>query len=114
MIPDIDPLFSIIFILFQVGNRYLKIDITKAQEEILQLPITQVIMFFAIVYYSTKNIALSIFIAAMTLLIYNILLNENSNYNVFSERWLKEKNIITRPLNSYKDLYKENMSTLHS
>jgi|SaaInl85LU_5_DNA_1037374.scaffolds.fasta_scaffold37097_3 hypothetical protein len=113
MIPDIDPLFSLVFILFQVGNRYLKINITKAQEEILKHPFMQIMMYFSIIYYSTKNITLSFFISIITLLLYNILLNENSQYNLLSEKWLNEKQILKKPLKLYKDVYKSNMQNLH-
>jgi len=113
MTPDIDPFFSIIFILFQVGNRYLKVNVTKAQEEILKHPLMQLIMYFSIIYYSTKNISLSVFIAIITLLLYNILLNENNQYNVLSEKWLNEKQILKKPLQSYKESYKNNIQDLH-
>jgi hypothetical protein len=113
MIHEIDPLYSIVFILFQVGNRYLKINITKAQQEIVQHPVMQTVMYFAIIYYSTKNVKLSLFIAFITLMLYNILLNEDSPYNVLSEKWLNEKQILKKPLTSYKSLYINNISSLH-
>jgi len=113
MIPDIDPMSSIVFILFQIGNRYLNINTTTAQQEILQHPLMQVVMFFSIIYYSTKNILLSIFIATITLILYNILLNEHHPYNVLSERWLNEKQILNKPFKSYIELYKTNIDTLH-
>lgn len=114
MSQSFDPLFSVSFILFQLGNRYLKINTTKAQDEILKHPITQFILYFAIVYYSTKNINIALFVAITSILLYTVLLNENHPYHLFPEKWLIDNNIINKPLVSYKENYKENIKALHS
>lgn len=108
----IDPLFALSVILFQIGNRYLKINITKAQEEILMHPITQMLLYFTIIYYPIRNFYVAAFIAMTSYILYAILLNENHPYNIFPEKWLSEK-INNRPIFSYKDIYKNNIELIH-
>lgn len=114
MSQSFDPIFSISVILFQLGNRYLKINTTKAQDEIIKHPITQLILYFTIVYYSTKNISISLFVAITSILLYTVLLNENHPFNLFPEKWLIDNKIINKQMVSYKKNYKENIQTLHS
>jgi len=108
-----DPFSLIIVFLFHMGNRFLKINLTKAQENLVAHPIAQVAMYFCIIYYSTKNIYHTIAIVSIAYVVLNVLFNENHKYNMLSEKWLVEQNI--RETNKeYKENYKNMLHTIHN
>ena len=55
-ITTLEPLSMIFLILVQVGGRYLKIELTPAQQKIINNVIIQSIILFAIILMATKNI----------------------------------------------------------
>jgi len=109
-----DPLFSIAIIISQVAGKYLKYDITKAQEKILTHPFMQFVMYFCIIYFSTKNIPLSLIIVLVSFILLHVLLNENHKYNILSPVWLYEEKIIKEEVVSQKDVYKQNINKYNS
>lgn len=90
----IDPLSIVMFILVQIGGRFLKFELTKAQERIIQNNIVQTLILFAIVLIATKDFVTTIIIVSVTYICINILFNENHRYNVLSKKWLHNENII--------------------
>lgn len=109
-----DPLFSIAIIVLQVANRYLKYDITKAQEKILMHPFTQFCMYFCIIYFTTKNIPLSLLIVLVSFLLLHVLLNENNKYNILPPSWLYKEHLINEEVVSQKEVYKQNINKYNS
>lgn len=108
-----DPLFVLSLIFLQISNKYMQIPITKAQQKIIQHPITQIGMFAIIVYFSTKNVLLTAFIVIMFYILLNILLNENHKLNILPKQWLYKQHIINEPIISYKEVYKNNIEKYH-
>jgi hypothetical protein len=109
----LEPLSMIFLILVQIGGRYLKIELTPAQQKIMNNVVIQSIILFAIILMATKNIANSLIIVCFIYLCANILFNENHKYNILSKKWLIEENII--PGNNYKslkDIYIKNISSI--
>ena len=101
-----DPLSIMTILLVQIGGKYLNFEITKAQEKILRHPIVQSIIFFSIIYITTKNIYLSFTILILSYIIFKILFNENHKYNIISKEWLKNEGFITdADIVSLKNLY---------
>jgi hypothetical protein len=112
-ITTLEPLSIIFLILVQIGGRYLKIELTPAQQKIINNVVIQSIILFAIILMATKNIANSLIIVCFTYLCINILFNENHKYNILSKKWLVDENII--PGNDYKslkDIYINNISKI--
>jgi hypothetical protein len=112
-ITTLEPLSIIFLILVQIGGRYLKIELTPAQQKIINNVVIQSIILFAIILMATKNIANSLIIVCFTYLCINILFNENHKYNILSKKWLIDENII--PGNDYKslkDIYINNISKI--
>lgn len=106
----IEPISIFLLILVQIGGRYLKIELTKAQQKIINEPYIQAIILFAIIFVATKNIITSIMIVVIVYLFVYILFNENHKYNIFSKQWLKNENfIIDNNYISMKELYKKNI-----
>lgn len=109
----IEPLSMIFLILVQVGGRYLKIELTPAQQKIINNIVIQSIILFAIILMATKNVVNSLIIVCFIYLCIKILFNENHKYNILSKKWLIEENIISsNNYKSLKDIYIKNISTI--
>jgi len=109
----LEPLSIIFLILVQIGGRYLKIELTPAQQKIINNVVIQSIILFAIILMATKNIANSLIIVCFTYLCINILFNENHKYNILSKKWLIEENIISNnDYKSLKEIYIKNISSI--
>ena len=112
-VPTIEPLSMIFLILVQVGGRYLKIELTPAQQKIINNVIFQSIILFAIILMATKNIVNSLIIVCFIYLCVKILFNENHKYNILSKKWLVDENIISsNNYKSLKEIYIKNVSTI--
>lgn len=107
-----DPLVSLSFVLFQIGSRYLKINLTKAQEKILSKPITQGILYASIIFYSTRNLFHTLFIVILSYVFLFVLFNENHKHNILSPKWLYDEKLIDTMI-SYKENYKKNFEKYH-
>jgi hypothetical protein len=108
-----EPLSMIFLILVQVGGRYLRIELTPAQQKIINNVVIQSIILFAIILMATKNVVNSLIIVCFVYLCVKILFNENHKYNILSKKWLMEENIISsNNYKSLKDIYMKNISTI--
>jgi hypothetical protein len=109
----LEPMSIIFLILVQIGGRYLKIDLTPAQQKIVNNVVIQGIILFAIILMATKNVANSLIIVCFIYLCVNILFNENHKYNILSKKWLIEENIISdNDYKSLKEIYIKNISSI--
>ena len=109
----LEPLSMIFLILVQIGGRYLKIELTPAQQKIVNNVVIQGVILFAIILMATKNVANSLIIVCFIYLCAKILFNENHKYNILSKKWLIEENIISgSDYKSLKELYIKNISSI--
>jgi len=109
----LEPLSMIFLILVQIGGRYLKIELTPAQQKIINNVVIQGVILFSIILVATKNIANSLIIVCFIYLCANILFNENHKYNILSKKWLIEENIISdNNYKSLKEIYIKNISSI--
>lgn len=107
---NVEPLSILMLLLVQVGGRFLKFELTKAQEKLIQNSIVQAIILFAIVFITTKNLLTSILLVTLVHVCMHILFNENSRYNILSKKWLQnEKLLKDDKLTSLKDIYYRNI-----
>jgi hypothetical protein len=107
---NLDPISILMILLFQFGNRFAKISLTKAQEKLLVHPVIQFVMFFCIMYFTTKSVLMSFIIIGLAYVFLNILFNENNKYNILSEKWLISENLIVNlPNTRIKESYKYNV-----
>jgi len=112
-IVTMEPLSMIFLILVQVGGRYLRIELTPAQQKIINNVVIQSLILFAIILMATKNIVNSLIIVSFVYLCVKILFNENHKYNILSKKWLMEENIISsNNYKSLKDIYIKNISSI--
>jgi hypothetical protein len=112
---DFDPISIFGILLMQIGSRYFTLELTEAQIRILKYPIVQALIFFTILYFSTRDINLTIIIFFMSYLFIYILFNENNNYNILSKIWLKKEGILNDPnIQSSKEIYNNNLEKILS
>lgn len=110
-----DPVTVISIMLLQVANRYMRLNMTKAQEKLILHPYMQLAMYISVIYFTTKNLFYTAVITLVTYICVTILLNENHKLNILPKAWLyKEKIIDEKPDESAKDKYKENLGKYHS
>lgn len=109
-----DPLVSLSIIMLQISNRYMKIQLTPAQERILTHPLLQIIMYTSIIYFTTKNIILTGIIVIVSYLFLVVLFNENHRLNILPKDWLFKEKLIHEPVTSNKETYKNNIEKYHN
>lgn len=111
-----DPLLLVSIMFFQIGNRFLKIETTKAQEKILTHPYVQFCLYFILIYYSTRDIFITVIIVSVSCLFLFVLFNEKNKYHILSEKWLKNEDLLVDKKNDIvntKETYKTNLDILH-
>lgn len=106
---NIEPLSIVMFILVQIGGRFLKFDLTKAQEKLIQNKLVQACILFAIVFIASKNFITSLIVVCVAYICIYILFNENSRFNILSKQWLHSEKLIDSKLTSLKDVYYNNI-----
>ena len=72
-IGTLEPLSILFLIIVQLGGRYLKIDLTNAQQKLINNSLFQGIILFSIILMSTKNLTNSIIIIFVSQPIVNLL-----------------------------------------
>lgn len=109
-INTLEPISMIFLIIVQIGGRYLKIDLTPAQQKLINNTVFQSVIMFSIILMATKNIAKSLIIVCFIYICVNILFNENHKYNILSKKWLMDEKIINKDkYKSLKELYIKNI-----
>ena len=110
---NFDPVSILAILLMQIGSRHFMLEITEAQKRILKHPIIQGLIFLTIIYFSTRDIYLSIVILIICYLFIYVLFNENNRFNILSKVWLKKEGIIKdNNIQSYKELYNNNLNKI--
>ena len=103
----IDPMSYFQIIFMHIGGRFLKFKVTPVQEKLLDNKLTQALIFYSLLVFSTKSLTKGFFILVLAYLLLYILLNENSKYNLISKKWLIDNNFIkNEKYISEKELYK--------
>ena len=108
----LEPLSILFFIVVQIGGRYLKIDLTPAQQKLINNSMFQSIILLSIIYVSTKNFTNSIIIVMVIYICIYVLYNENHKYNILSKKWLYDEKIIETEYNNIKDIYIKNIKNI--
>jgi hypothetical protein len=111
----LEPISILFLILVQIGGRFLRFELTKAQQKLINNPIFQAVILFALAFMATKNLINSIIIVGTTYLFVYVLFNENNKYNILSKQWLKNENLLnenTQYSASLKDLYYKNITSI--
>ncbi len=110
---EFDPVFSLAIMFLQISHRFMKINLTKAQEKILMHPIAQIAMYASIIFFSTKSILLTGIIVILSYLFLYVLFNENHRLNILPKSWLHKENLLNETFKPNKHIYKENLQKYH-
>jgi len=109
---SIDPISYFQIIFMHIGGRFLKFKVTPVQEKLLDNKITQALIFYSLLVFSTKSLTKGFFILVLAYLLLFVLLNENSEYNLISKKWLIDNKFITNEKYiSEKELYKTSLTS---
>ena len=110
---NIEPVSIILFMLVQIGGRFLKFELTKAQEKLIQHNLVQACILFALVFIASKNVVTSFMVVSVAYICMYILFNENSRFNILSKKWLQKENLIDNSkFASLKDVYYNNIKNV--
>lgn len=73
----IEPLSLMSIALIHIGSKYLTLELTEQQKEMLKHPLSQIIILTAILYASTKDIYKTILLVVTIYLFLYVIFNEN-------------------------------------
>jgi len=111
----IEPASYLQLIFMHIGGRFLKFKVTPVQEKILDNKITQALIFYSLLLFSTKSMLKAFIIIILSYLLLFILLNEKSEYNLISKKWLIDNKFIKdSKYVSNIDLYNSNFNYLNN
>jgi hypothetical protein len=111
----IEPASYLQLIFMHIGGRFLKFKVTPVQEKILDNKITQALIFYSLLLFSTKSMLKAFIIIVLSYLLLFILLNEKSEYNLISKKWLIDNKFIKdSKYVSNIDLYNSNFNYLNN
>jgi hypothetical protein len=83
-----------VMILLNIGSRYVKIDISKSQEQYLRKSLGRHILIFAITWLGTKDILIALAITGIFNVLIDYLLNEESNLCIIPKKYREYENIL--------------------
>jgi hypothetical protein len=90
----LEPVSYLQIIFMHIGGRFLKFKVTPVQEKMLDNKLTQAIIFYSLLVFSTKSLVKGFIILVISYLLLYILLNEKSDYNLISKKWLIDNKFI--------------------
>ena len=88
----VDPLAIASAFIMHTGNR--KDNLTAAQKEIVDHPLSKLIILFGLFYITTRNLKWSCILLLLYYVLVYVLLNETHPMNVLSPKWLVDKGYI--------------------
>ena len=78
-------MLGLLIILMNVGSRYVSQDMPKTVEIMLRHPLARILIIFSIVYVSTRDIEISLFITLVFIILTQHLLHEDSPYCIMGQ-----------------------------
>lgn len=83
-----------VMILLNIGSRYVKIDISKAQEEYLKKSLGRHILVFASTWLGTKDLLIALALTAIFNVFVDYLLNEESKLCIVPKKYRNYKDVL--------------------
>ena len=83
-----------VMILLNIGSRYVKIDITKAQEQYLKKSLGRHMLVFAITWLGTKDLLIALVLTAIFNVFVDYLLNEESRLCIVPKKYRNYEDIL--------------------
>jgi len=76
---------GIMMLILNLGGRFISLEITKKQEQFLQLPWVRRILIFTVLFVATRNIWVAFWTTVAVVLLLGYLFNENSALCIFGQ-----------------------------
>lgn len=95
-------IIGIFMLLLNLGGRFLSLELTKKQEEFLQARWIRPLLFFTVIFISTRNLAAAFWVTILFFFVIWVVANENSpfcmipswcGHNTDAEKKVYEKNV---------------------
>ena len=83
-----------VMILLNIGSRYVKIDITKAQEQYLKKSLGRHMLVFAMTWLGTKDLLIALILTAVFNVFVDYLLNEESKLCIVPKKYRNYEDIL--------------------
>jgi|TARA_B100001094_G_C17850457_1_gene632401 hypothetical protein len=83
-----------VMILLNIGSRYVKIDISKAQENYLRKSLGRHMLVFAIIWMGIRDIIIALGLTAIFNVFVDYLLNEDSRFCIIPHKYREYENIL--------------------
>jgi len=80
---------GIMMLILNIGGRFISLEVTKKQEQFLQLPWVRRILIFTVLFVATRNILVAFWTTVIVILLLGYLFNENSALCIFGQSGLK-------------------------
>lgn len=90
----IEPLSLMSIALIHIGSKYLTLELTEQQKEMLKHPLSQIIILTSILYASTKDIYKTILLVVTIYLFLYVIFNENHPMSIIIPNNEIKKNYI--------------------
>lgn len=74
---------GIMMLILNVGGRFISLEVTKKQEQFLQIPLVRRILIFTVLFVATRNIWVAFWATVTVVLFLGYLFNENSALCIF-------------------------------
>jgi hypothetical protein len=72
-------------LILNLGGRFISLEVTKKQEQFLQLPWVRRILIFTVLFVATRNIWVAFWTTVTVVLLLGYLFNENSSLCIFGQ-----------------------------
>jgi hypothetical protein len=76
---------GLMMLLLNLGGRFITLEITKKQEQFLQLPWVRRILIFTVLFVATRNLSVAFWTTVIVVLLLGYLFNENSALCIFGQ-----------------------------
>jgi hypothetical protein len=76
---------GIMMLILNLGGRFISLEVTKKQEQFLQLPWVRRILIFTVLFVATRNIWVAFWTTVAVVLVLGYLFNENSALCIFGQ-----------------------------
>lgn len=76
---------GLMMLILNLGGRFISLEVTKKQEQFLQLPWVRRILIFTVLFVATRNIWVAFWATVVVVLFLGYLFNENSSLCIFGQ-----------------------------
>lgn len=100
-------IIGMFMLLLNLGGRFLSLELTKKQEAFLQAPWVRPLIFFTVIFISTRNLVAAFWVTLLFFFVIWVIANENSPFCMVPS-WCSD----AKDGEVAKDMYEANVATL--